>query len=111
MAQEKPPFTPPKRHIFICTGPRCAPEVSSQVYQQLKDRIKVLGFHEGPEKVQRSQCQCFGICQGGPLAVVYPDQVWYHHLTAEKLERVIQEHLIGGKPVEEYALYTAPQSH
>lgn len=101
---EKPPFRPYRKHILVCTGPRCAPESSPSLYQGLKERIKELKLHEGPERIQRSQCGCFGICQGGPIAVVYPDDVWYHHVTPEKMEHIIQEHLIGGKPVAECVL-------
>lgn len=102
---EKPPFRPYQKHILVCTGPRCAPESSPVLYQKLKDRLKELNLHEGPQRIQRSQCHCFGVCQGGPIAVVTPGEVWYHHVTPEKLERIIQEHLIQGKPVEEYVLY------
>ncbi len=96
---------PYKRHIFICTGSKCAPETSPALYQQLKARLKELNLQQEPDRVLRSQCHCLGICEGGPLAVVYPEGVWYHHVTPEKLERIIQEHLIKGQPVEEYILY------
>jgi len=105
----KPPFRPYKKHILMCTGPRCAPEISGELYGYLKERLKELHRHEGPERIQRSQCQCFGICQGGPLMVVYPDDIWYHHVTREKLERILQEHLLQGKPIEEFMLYRGAQ--
>ena len=104
----KPPFRPYQRHILVCTGPRCAPDTSPSVYAHLKERLKELGLHEGAARIQRSQCHCFGICEDGPLAVVYPDGIWYHRITSEKMERIIQEHLIGGKPVREYILYARP---
>lgn len=100
-----PILLPYKRHIFLCTGTKCAPETSSSLYMWLKERLRELDLGAGPQRVQRSQTQCLGVCQGGPLAVVYPEGVWYHHLDKEKLERVIQEHLIAGRPVEEFRLY------
>ena len=90
------------KHIFVCTGSKCAPETSPSVYQYLKDRVKELGLGE---KIQRSQCHCLGICKDGPIVVVYPEGVWYSHLDQTKLERVIQEHLIDERPVQEYRLH------
>ena len=105
MSSEKPTVRPYKKHILVCAGPRCAPETAPALYQGLKERLKELKLHEGSERIQRSQCHCFGICQAGPLAVVYPEGVWYSHLTPEKMERVVQEHLINGKPVSEYVFH------
>ena len=96
---DKPTLRPYKKHILVCTGTRCAPDESPSVYQYLKNRLKELGLHDGPERIQRSQAKCFGICKGGPLAVVYPEGVWYQGVKQETMERVIQEHLIGEKPV------------
>jgi (2Fe-2S) ferredoxin len=101
----KPQVQPYKKHIFVCTGTKCAPESSPSLYEWLKIRLKELNLHVGETRIQRSQCQCLGVCEGGPLAVIYPEGIWYHHLDVPKLERVIQEHLIHDKPVEDYLLY------
>lgn len=104
MEDSKPPqLNPYKKHVFVCTGPRCAPESSPALYAHLKARLKELGLVEGPQRIHRTQCHCFGVCQGGPILVVYPEGVWYHHVTVEKLERIIHEHLIGNEPVLEFA--------
>jgi len=98
---KSPTLAPYRKHVFVCTGPRCAPESSPALYAHLKERLKELGLVEGPERIHRSQCHCFGVCQGGPIVAVYPEGVWYHHVSPEKLERIIQEHLVGNRPVEE----------
>ncbi len=102
---KQPSIAPFQKHVFVCTGPRCAPESSPALYQQLKARLKELGLSEGQDRINRSQCQCFGVCEGGPIIAVYPEGTWYHHVTPEKLERIIQEHLRGGQPVREFVFH------
>ena len=104
MVEEKaPPLAPYERHVFVCTGPRCAPETSQEIYQTLKAKLKELNVDQ--KSVRRAQVNCFGICQGGPILLVYPEGIWYHHVTHEKLARIIDEHLMGGKPIIEWAFH------
>ena len=98
------------RHVFVCVGSRCAPGESEELYATLKKRLEELGLYQkatmGP--VKRSKCQCFGICEGGPLVLVYPEGVWYGKVRPEMLERIIREHLIQGTPVQDYLLHAMP---
>jgi len=96
---------PYQKHVFLCTGPRCAPDTSPALWLHLKARLKELGLTEGPKRIHRTQANCFQVCQGGPIVVVYPEGIWYHHVTQEKLERIIREHLIEGKAVKEFVFY------
>ena len=95
-----------ERQVFVCTGPRCAPIASEEIYKTLKAKLKELNVDQ--HKIRRAQAHCFGVCEGGPILVVQPDGVWYHHVTQEKLARIIDEHLLGGNPILEWSFY-APQ--
>ena len=93
-----------RRHIFLCTHGKCAPaEEAAASWKYLKSRLKELGLADAEGGVLRTRADCLRICRDGPIALVYPEGTWYRKATPENLERIIQQHLVGGRPVEDLA--------
>ena len=93
-----------KRHVFLCVGPDCcAPEQGLEVWEHLKAALKRRGL-----PAMRTKAGCFRICAGGPWMVIYPEGVWYGALNVERCERIVQEHLVEGKPIEEWIARAHP---
>lgn len=94
------------RHVFLCTGPTCcAPEAGVEAWEALKKEIKE---HDLSNICYRTKVGCLRVCCHGPAMVVYPDGTWYHGMTADRVPRLVREHLVNGRPVAEWVFASNP---
>jgi (2Fe-2S) ferredoxin len=93
---------PYSRHVLVCTGGFCSPERRGRgLYSLLAALLQREDLLFGPTRVKRGETPCLGVCEGGPIVVVYPEGIWYAAVTEELLERIVVEHLKHGRIVEE----------
>jgi (2Fe-2S) ferredoxin len=98
-----------RRHVLLCTGPTCCtPEVGMAAWEVLKGQIKQHNLGAGEHACYRTKVGCLRICCHGPTLLVYPEGTWYSGMTAERIPRFVQEHLLEGRPVQEWVFAHNP---
>jgi (2Fe-2S) ferredoxin len=91
------------KHVLVCTGPRC--DIDGVPAHALFHRLGEMIDARPDIKVKRTRTQCFMVCKEAPILVVYPEGVWYHRVDEKALERIVVEHLEGGREVTEYVFH------
>lgn len=105
----KPKMGAYKRHLLVCTGPRCTLNGEAQaLFDSLGEKLKAAGLDQGGARVKRTRATCFATCKSGPLVCVQPDGVWYYLVTPDRLDRIIREHLVGGESVADWIYHRGP---
>ncbi len=100
-----------RRHILLCIGSDCcSTEIGLAAWDELKSLLKDLNLSLaiGPNACYRSKVDCLRICQGGPILVVYPEGIWYGGMVKDRMQRFVQEHILGGQMIEEWVFARNP---
>ncbi len=106
---EKPKMMDYKRHMLVCVGPRCTHEgESEELFGMLAEKFKAAGIDNGEMRVKRTRTSCFATCKSGPIICIQPDGIWYYNVTEKNLDRIIQQHLVVGVPVEDLIYHRGP---
>lgn len=106
---EKPKMGAYSRHLLVCTGPRCTENGESQaLFESLGEKFRAAGIDGGESRVKRTRTHCFATCKSGPIVCVQPDGIWYYNVTSANLDRIIRQHLVEGKPVEDLIYHRNP---
>src|SRR4051794_33721318 len=101
-----------QRHILLCAGPDCVTsERGEAAWNYLKKRIAELHLERAPTCVYRTRCHCLRVCTNGPIVVVHPEGVWYHSANPAVIERILLEHVMSGRVVEEFVFARQPLGH
>jgi (2Fe-2S) ferredoxin len=102
----KPKMMNYHRQILVCIGTRCTKNGEGQaLYDTLKEKFNASGLNKGDLRVKKTRATCFGSCQSGPLLCIQPDGIWYYGITADKLDRIIEEHLLNNQPISEWIFH------
>jgi (2Fe-2S) ferredoxin len=105
MTQSAPAASYYERHIFFCLNQRsngencCADHRAQEAFDRCKAQVKAQGL-AGPGKVRVNKAGCLDRCAGGPVAVVYPEAVWYTYVDAQDIDEIVESHLKQGRVVE-----------
>ncbi|HXH71807.1 MAG TPA: NAD(P)H-dependent oxidoreductase subunit E [Mariprofundaceae bacterium] len=106
--QDKPKLERYRRHAILCAGKKCEPAQDRALMQYLKKRLTEEGLDTGEDMVRANRAGCLGVCEQGPIMVVYPEGVWYCRLNEANIDRIIEMHFKGGKAVSELVFHEAP---
>ena len=106
---EKPKIGDYRRHLLLCTGTRCTQDGAAQaLFDSLGEKFKAAGLDKGQLRVKRSRVNCLAACKGGPVMCVQPDGTWYYNVTPGHMDRIVTEHLVGGRVVQELVFHQGP---